>query len=90
MPRPAANIVSTDILGKSLTVGDHCLVTQNNRIILARVITVRDSTVTVAPVNSSAGHRRGTPPLKQLRRNSYNVYRVADSELTLAMLKAAI
>ncbi len=79
-----------DIAGNVLNTGDHCLVTHNNRIILARVITVRDSTVTVQPLNSSAGSRRGTPPQKPLRRNTYNVYRIADQEITMSILRGAV
>lgn len=79
-----------DIAGQTLNPGDHCLVTHNNRIILARVITVRETTATVQPLNSNSGGRRGTPPLKALRRNCYNVYRIPDQEITMSILRGAI
>jgi hypothetical protein len=79
-----------DIAGSALTAGDHCLVTHNNRIILARVVTVRETTVTVTPVDSTAGGRRSAPPKKTLKRNSYNVYRIPDHEITMSILRGAI
>ncbi len=79
-----------DLAGQTLNPGDHCLVTQNNRIILARVVTVRDTTVTVQPLNSSAGGRRSKPPQKALRRNCYNVYRIPDQEITMSILRGAV
>jgi|688.fasta_scaffold1233128_1 hypothetical protein len=84
------NLVNRDIAGQPLNTGDHCLVTHNNRIILARVITVRDTTATVEPVNSDAGGRRSTPPLKTLRRNTYNLYRIPSQEITMSILRGAI
>lgn len=83
-------LVNRDIAGSPLNPGDHCLVTHNNRIILARVVTVGDTTVTVQPLNSSAGGRRSTPPQKSLRRNTYNVYRIPDQEITVSILRGAI
>ncbi len=90
IPRPDHRLLSKDLAGQTLNQGDHCLVTHNNRIVLARVVTVRDNTVTVQPLNSSAGGRRACPPQKTLRRNSYNVYRIADQEITMAILRAAV
>jgi len=81
---------SRDIAGNTLSPHDYCLVTQNNRIILAQVIKVSGSAVTVQPVNSSAGQRRNPPPLKPLRRNSYNVYRIPSQEITMSILKGAV
>jgi len=84
------NLLYRDIAGQTLNTGDHCLVTQNNRIILARVVTVNNSSVTVQPLNSDSGGRRGRPPLKTLRRNTYNVYRIPDQEITMSILRGAI
>jgi hypothetical protein len=83
-------IQGRDIAGSALSPGDHCLVTHNNRIILARVVTVKDTTVSVQPLDSTAGGRRSAPPKKSLRRNSYNVYRIPDHEITMSILRGAV
>lgn len=80
-----------DIAGATLTVGDHCIVTEHNRLILARVTKVYDSNkVQLQPLNSSAGDRRGTPKQTPIRRDCYNVYKLADSAITMSILKGAI
>ena len=81
-----------DIAGAHLSPGDHCLVTEHNRIILARVIQVYESSnqVQLQPVRSDAGGRRGTPAQKRIRRECYNVYKIADTEITMSILRGAI
>ena len=86
------NLQHRDIAGHHLSPGDHCLVTEHNRLILARVIKVYDSSnqVKIQPLKSSAGGRRSTPNQKQIRRECYNVYRIADSEITMTILRGAV
>jgi len=81
-----------DIAGAPLAPGDHCLVTEHNRIILARVIQVYESSnqVQLQPLNSSAGGRRSKPSQKRIRRECYNVYRIADQEITMSILRGAV
>jgi hypothetical protein len=81
-----------DIAGAPLAPGDHCLVTEHNRIILARVIQVYDASnqVQLQPLNSSAGGRRSKPSQKRIRRECYNVYRIADQEITMSILRGAV
>ena len=81
-----------DIAGAALSPGDHCLVTEHNRIILARVIQVYESSnqVQLQPLNSDAGGRRSKPSQKRIRRECYNVYRIADQEITMSILRGAI
>lgn len=81
-----------DIAGATLAPGDHCLVTEHNRIILARVIQVYENSnqVQLQPLNSDAGGRRSKPSQKRLRRECYNVFRIADQEITMTILRGAI
>ena len=81
-----------DIAGAPLSPGDHCLVTEHNRIILARVIQVYDASnqVQLQPLNSTAGNRRSKPSQKKIRRECYNVYRIADQEVTMSILRGAV
>ena len=81
-----------DIAGQSLAPGDHCLVTEHNRLILARVLKLYESSnfLQLQPLNSSAGGRRGKPCQKQIRRECYNVYRIQDQEITMTILRGAI
>jgi hypothetical protein len=81
-----------DIAGAPLQPGDHCLVTEHNRIILARVIQVYDSSnqIQLQPLSSDAGGRRSKPSQKKIRRECYNVYRIADQEITMSILRGAI
>jgi hypothetical protein len=81
-----------DIAGCHLSPGDHCLVTEHNRIILARVVKLYESSnqLQLQPLNSSAGDRRGRPNQKRIRRECYNVYRIADAEITMSILRGAI
>ena len=81
-----------DIAGQSLAPGDHCLVTEHNRLILARVIKCYDASngVQLQPLNSSAGGRRSRPSQKRIRRECYNVYRIQDQEITISILRGAI
>jgi hypothetical protein len=81
-----------DIAGATLQPGDHCLVTEHNRLILARVIKVYPASngVQLQPLNSSAGGRRSKPNQKPVRRECYNVYRIADQEITMTILRGAI
>ena len=81
-----------DIAGANLSPGDHCLVTEHNRIILARVLKLYDSSnfAQLQPLHSDAGGRRSRPSLKPIRRECYNVYRIADSEITVSILRGAI
>jgi len=81
-----------DIAGAALAPGDHCLVTEHNRLILARVIQVyaASNQVQLQPLNSSAGGRRSQPNQKKIRRECYNVYRIADQEITMTILRGAI
>ena len=86
------SLAHRDIAGSHLSPGDHCLVTEHNRLILARVIQVYDNSnqVKLQPLKSSAGGRRGTPSQKTIRRECYNVYRIADTEITMTILRGAI
>ena len=81
-----------DIAGATLQPGDHCLITEHNRLILARVIKVYPASngVQLQPLNSSAGGRRSKPNQKPVRRECYNVYRIADQEITMTILRGAI
>lgn len=81
-----------DIAGATLQPGDHCLVTEHNRLILARVIKVYPASngVQLQPLNSSAGGRRSRPSQKLIRRECYNVYRITDQEITMSILRGAI
>jgi hypothetical protein len=81
-----------DIAGAHLSPGDHCLVTEHNRIILARVIQVYDASnqVQLQPLSSDAGGRRSQPSQKRIRRECYNVYKIADQEITMSILRGAI
>ena len=81
-----------DIAGAHLSPGDHCLVTEHNRIILARVIQVYDSSnqLQLQPLHSDAGGRRSKPSQKKIRRECYNVYKIADTEITMSILRGAI
>ena len=81
-----------DIAGCHLSPGDHCLVTEHNRLILARVIKLYEDSnqLQLQPVRSDAGGRRSTPSQKRIRRQCYNVYRIADSEITVSILRGAI
>jgi hypothetical protein len=81
-----------DIAGAVLSPGDHCLVTEHNRIILARVIQVYEASnfVQLQPLSSDAGGRRSKPSLKKIRRECYNVYKIADTEITMSILRGAI
>ena len=81
-----------DIAGSHLSPGDHCLVTEHNRIILARVVQVYDSSnqVQLQPLNSTAGGRRSSPNPRKIRRECYNVYRIPDSEITMSILRGAV
>ena len=81
-----------DIAGHALAPGDHCLVTEHNRLILARVIKCYDASngVQLQPLDSSAGNRRSKPSQKKIRRECYNVYRIADTEITMSILRGAV
>ena len=81
-----------DIAGAPLAPDDHCLVTEHNRIILARVLKLYENSnqVQLQPLNSSAGGRRSKPRQKPIRRECYNVYRIADQEITMSILRGAI
>ena len=81
-----------DIAGAHLNPGDHCLVTEHNRLILARVIKCYEASngVQLQPLNSSAGGRRGRPRQKLIRRECYNVYRIAEVEITMSILRGAV
>ena len=81
-----------DIAGAALEPGDHCLVTEHNRLILARVIKCYESSngVQLQPLNSTAGGRRSKPRQKKIRRECYNVYRIADQEITMSILRGAV
>ena len=81
-----------DIAGAALSPGDHCLVTEHNRLILAKVVKCYDSSnqVQLQPLNSSAGGRRSRPSQKRIRRECYNVYRIQDQEITISILRGAI
>jgi hypothetical protein len=81
-----------DLAGAPLQPGDHCLVTEHNRIILARVIQVYDTSnqIQLQPLSSDAGGRRSKPSQKKIRRECYNVYRIADAEITMSILRGAI
>lgn len=81
-----------DIAGASLNPDDHCLVTEHNRIILARVVKLyaNSNFVQLQPLNSTAGGRRSRPKQKLIRRECYNVYRIADQEITMSILRGAV
>jgi len=86
------SLVHRDLAGNHLSPGDHCLVTEHNRIILARVIKLYDSSnqAQLQPLNSSAGGRRGRPSQKLIRRECYNVFRIIDQEITVSILRGAV
>jgi hypothetical protein len=86
------SLTHRDLAGAHLSPGDHCLVTEHNRIILARVIKLyADSNkLQLQPLSSDAGGRRSKPSLKPIRRECYNVYRIADQEITMSILRGAI
>ena len=86
------NLQHRDLAGAPLQPGDHCLVTEHNRIILARVIQVYDTSnqIQLQPLSSDAGGRRSKPSQKKIRRECYNVYRIADQEITMSILRGAI
>ena len=81
-----------DIAGAALSPGDHCLVTEHNRIILAQVIKLyaNSNQLQLKPLNSSAGGRRSRPSQRPIRRECYNVYRIQDQEITMSILRGAI
>ena len=81
-----------DIAGHDLSPGDHCLVTEHNRLILARVVKCYEASngVQLQPLNSTAGNRRSKPSQKKIRRECYNVYRLADTEITMSILRGAV
>ena len=81
-----------DIAGSHLSPGDHCLVTEHNRLILAKVVKLYEGSnqLQLRPLRSDAGGRRGTPAQKRLRRECYNVYRIADQEITVSILRGAV
>ena len=81
-----------DIAGAPLSPGDHCLVTEHNRIILATVVKLyaNSNQLQLKPLNSSAGGRRSKPSQKPIRRECYNVFRIADQEITMSILRGAI
>ena len=81
-----------DIAGVGLSSGDHCIVTEHNRIILAQVIKLypNSNQIQLQPLSSTAGGRRSKPNQKPIRRECYNVYRIADMEITMAILKGAV
>ena len=81
-----------DIAGAALSPGDHCLVTEHNRLILARVIKCYPASngVQLQPLNSTAGGRRSRPNQKKIRRECYNVYRIAEVEITMSILRGAV
>ena len=86
------SLTHRDIAGCHLSPGDHCLVTEHNRIILAKVVKLYEDSnqLQLQPVRSDAGGRRSTPNQKRIRRECYNVYRIADSEITMSILRGAI
>lgn len=81
-----------DIAGANLNPGDHCLVTEHNRLILAQVVKCYPASngVQLKPLNSTAGGRRSKPNQKLIRRECYNVYRLADTEITMSILRGAV
>jgi hypothetical protein len=81
-----------DLAGANLSPGDHCLVTEHNRIILARVLKLYDASnqLQLQPLSSDAGGRRSRPSQKPIRRECYNVYKIADTEITMSILRGAI
>ena len=86
------SLTHRDIAGALLSPGDHCLVTEHNRIILARVVKLYDSSnqLQLQPLSSDAGGRRSKPNQKRIRRECYNVYKIADTEITMSILRGAI
>ena len=86
------SLTHRDIAGCHLSPGDHCLVTEHNRLILARVLQIYESSnqVKLQPLKSSAGGRRSTPNQRTIRRECYNVYKIADTEITMTILRGAI
>jgi hypothetical protein len=81
-----------DLAGHDLSPGDHCLVTEHNRLILARVVKLYDSSnqVQLQPLDSTAGGRRHRPKQKMIRRECYNVFRISDQEITVSILRGAV
>jgi hypothetical protein len=81
-----------DLAGANLSPGDQCLVTEHNRIILARVLKLYDASnqLQLQPLSSDAGGRRSRPSQKPIRRECYNVYKIADTEITMSILRGAI
>lgn len=86
------SLIHRDIAGQELAIGDHVLVCEHNRPILAKVVKLHefyggDGRVTVQPLKSTTGGRRVEPSSKPLRRLSYNLFKIADSEITMAILR---
>ena len=81
-----------DIAGAVLQPGDHCLVTEHNRLILAVMVKVYPNSnfAQLKPLNSTAGGRRSCPNQRLIRRECYNVYRIADQAVTVSILRGAI
>jgi hypothetical protein len=46
--------------------------------------------VQLKPLNSTAGGRRSKPNQRPIRRECYNVYRIADQEITMSILRGAV
>ena len=81
-----------DIAGRDLAVDDYVLVCEHNRPILAKIVKLHpfyggDGRVTVQPLNHTTGGRRPEPNSKPLRRLSYNLFKIADTEITMSILR---
>ena len=81
-----------DISGRDLAVDDYVLVCEHNRPILAKITKLHpfcggEGRVTVEPLNHTTGGRRPEPNSKPLRRLSYNLFKIADTEITMAILR---
>lgn len=81
-----------DIAGQILAVNDYVLISEHNRPILARVTKLHQvvcdtGRITVQPLKHTTGDRRPEPNSRPLRRLSYNVFKIADPEITMAILR---
>lgn len=80
----------TDLFGKEIAIDDYVLTCQNNRIVIAKIVKIDKTWITVKPIASNAGNRRSIPPQKTLRKLGYNISKIDDPEITFGMLRGAI
>ena len=75
-----------DLFGVKLELGQYVVTSENNRIVVARVVKMSDCFVWIEPVASDAG-RRGKPRKRTLRKAEYNVSVLEERQITAAALR---